>query len=132
MKKVILNSYFDKGLDRTVEAGEILDIDQDRIEVLASVGINVKDYDEELDDEDEDALDDESNDDLDNENDLDDEELDDEDEDAKNVLIAAYKNDKNIVNELLAADLKTLCEAFEVEYTNVGEAKEALKIVTIG
>jgi len=51
MKKVILNSYFDKGLGRTVEAGEILDIDQDRIEVLASIGVNVKECDDDLDDE---------------------------------------------------------------------------------
>ena len=129
MEVVILNEYQDKDLDRKVKVGEVLDLDDDRIEVLASVGVNVEEYvKDELDDEDE--VDEDLDDNSDNEDELDDE--DEVDEEAKNTLIAAYKNDKNIVNELLSADLKTLCEAFGVEYTNVADAKEALKIVTIG
>jgi len=110
MKKVILNSYFDKGLGRTVEAGEILDIDQDRIEVLASIGVNVKECDDDLDDE--------SNDDY--------------DDSEEEQLISDYKNDRNIVSLLKADELKVLCKAFELNYTNVADAKEALKILTIG
>ena len=118
MKVVILNSYLDKGLERTVEAGEILDLDEDRIDVLSSIGVDVKEYDEDSNDED---LDDEDS----NDEDLD-------DEDSNDELIELYKSDKNIVDELLAPDLKILCEAFEVSYTNVADAKEALKILTIG
>jgi hypothetical protein len=59
-------------------------------------------------------------------------EPDDAEEVAKNALIATFKNDKNIVDELSAGDLKILCEAFDVSYTNVADAKTALKIVTIG
>jgi len=112
MEVVIKNSYFDKGLNRQVEVDEVLDIDEDRIEVLKSVGVGVKEYNEDLDD-------DESDEDLD-------------DEIAKNELIESYRNDKNIVDELLAPDLKIICEAFNVDYTNVSDAKEALKILTIG
>jgi len=33
---------------------------------------------------------------------------------------------------LKADELKVLCKAFELNYTNVADAKEALKILTIG
>jgi len=60
MKVIILNSYFDKGLNRQVEVDEVLDLDEDRIEVLKSIGVGVKEYNEDLDD-------DESDEDLDDE-----------------------------------------------------------------
>jgi len=114
MKVTILNSYLDKGLERLVEVGEVLDIDEDRIEVLSSIGVDVEEYDEDLDDENSD------------DEDLDDEHI------HKLELIGAYKNDKNIVDGLKSDDLKVLCEAFGISYSNVADAKEALKIVTLG
>jgi len=107
MNVVILNPYFDKGLERNVKAGEVLDLDEDRIEVLKSAGINIKEYVEDLDNE---PLDEET---------------------YKNDLIELYKDDKNIVDDLKSDDLKILCEAFNVNYTNVSDAKESLKILTI-
>ena len=121
MKVVILNEYLDKKLNRKVKVGEVLDMDEDRIEDLLSAGIDME-YDEDSEDE---ELDDEAQ----SGEDSEDEELD--DEAHENGLIEDYKNDKNIVDGLKADDLKILCEAFGVNYSNVGDAKEALKIVTI-
>jgi len=112
MNVIILNSYFDKGLDRQVEVDEVLDLDEDRISVLKSVGVEVKlCSDEDLDDDNED--------------------LDDEETVRQLELIEAYKDDKNIVDDLLAPDLKMLCEFRDINYTNVSDAKTSLKIVTI-
>jgi len=108
MKVIILNEYFDKGLDRKVKVDEVLDLDEDRIEVLKSVGVDVKEY---IDDEDE------LSDDL--------------DEDRIVNLLELYKNDKNSVDELRAIDLKLLCDELDINYTNVSDAKESLKILTI-
>lgn len=136
MKVTILNEYRDKGLNRLVKVGEVLDIDEDRYNVLQSIGVDCEEYiedenqtlDDDLDDEDENpTLDNDSGDDL------DDEDLHGYSEtDRQLELIGAYKDDKNIVDELLAPDLKIICDEFDVNYTNVTDAKEALKILTIG
>jgi len=110
MNVVILNSYFDKGLDRQIEVNEVLDLDEDRIKVLKSIGVSVKGYDEELESEDDEILD---------------------DEELESDLIESYRNDKTIVDGLFAPDLKILCEEFGVSYSNVADAKESLKILTI-
>ncbi len=114
MKKRILNSYFDKGLNRQIEVNEVLDLNEDRIEVLESVGVEVEDYHR-----------DESDTDTDTDTDTD-------DDIAKIKLIEAYKSNRNIVDGLFAPDLKILCDTFNVNYTNVSDAKESLKILTIG
>jgi len=107
MKVTILNEYHDKGLKRLVKVGEVLDLDDDRIEQLKSIGIDTMDADE-------------------------DELLsDDLDDDRINTLIESYRDDKNIVDDLKSDDLKTLCDHFEINYTNVSDAKESLKILTI-
>jgi len=111
MKVIILNSYFDKGLKRQIEVDEILDLDEDRIKVLKSIGVEVKECsDEDLDDED-------LNDDL--------------DEDRIDNLLELYADNRNVVDGLKADDLKLLCEHFDINYTNVSDAKTSLKIVTI-
>lgn len=107
MKVTILNKYFDKSLKRNIKVDEVLDLDEDRIEVLKSVGVEVKECD---DDEDLHGY---------------------SETDRQLELIGAYQDDRNIVDELLAPDLKILCEAFDVSYTNVADAKESLKILTI-
>ena len=108
MKVVILNEYRDKGLNRIVKVGEVLDLDEDRIKVLKNVGVEVEEHIDE----------DELSDDL--------------DEDRIDNLLKLYQDDKNIVDELRADDLKLLCDEFDINYTNVKDAKEALKILTIG
>lgn len=108
MKVTIANEYFDKNLNRNVKVGEILDLDEDRIEQLKSNGINVGECNEDECDED------------------------DEDECENLTLVESYTKNKNIVDTLLAPDLKLLCEHFKLTYTNVADAKEALKILTLG
>lgn len=39
MKAKILNSYFDKNLNRTIEKDEVIEIDEDRQNELKAVGI---------------------------------------------------------------------------------------------
>lgn len=55
-----------------------------------------------------------------------------EDELYAKELLEEYKQDKSIVDDLKADDLKILCEVLGVAYTNVKDSKEALKILTIG
>lgn len=55
-----------------------------------------------------------------------------EDELYAKELLEEYKQDKSIVDDLKADDLKILCEVLGVTYTNVKDSKEALKILTIG
>ena len=98
MKVVILGEYFDKGLNRTVKVDEVLDLDDERIEALMSAGVDVEEYDEDLDDETSNA-----------------------------ELIESYKNDKNIVDDLKADDLKIICDSMDIRYTNAKEIKEHLK-----
>ena len=158
MKVVILDDYFDKGLNKKVKSGDVLDLDDDRIEALMSAGIDVAEYDEDLDNEtsnaeliesyknDKNIVDDLKADDLKiicdsmdirytnakeiREHLKNHEPLKDK-EQIKNELIESYKNDKNIVDGLEANDLEVLCEEFGVSYTNEADSKEALKIVTI-
>jgi len=44
-------------------------------------------------------------------------------------LLDKFKQDKSIIDDLKSDDLKELCVAFDIEYTKVEEAKEALKKV---
>ena len=46
-------------------------------------------------------------------------------------LVSLFKDDKNIVDGMKADELKVLCSAFEIEYTNAKEAKEFLKAVEV-
>lgn len=51
MKHIILNEYFDKGLNRTVLKNEILDLELERVEQLKKVGIQVEEVKETLETE---------------------------------------------------------------------------------
>jgi len=51
MKHIILNEYFDKGLNRTVLKNEILDLELERVEELKKVGIQVEEAKETLETE---------------------------------------------------------------------------------
>jgi len=113
MKYLIKTSYYDKQLKKLIKVGDIIDVDDDRAEELSNAGIQGEELIEEnLEDKDE------LSDDL--------------DEDRIKSLMEHYKADKNSVDELKASDLKLLCDELNVNYVNVGEAKEALKILTIG
>lgn len=49
MKKyIILNEYFDIGLNRTILKNEILDLKPERVEQLKKVGIQVEEVEEEI------------------------------------------------------------------------------------
>ena len=102
MKVTVLNEYFDKELNKKIKVGAVLDLDDNRIEELMDAGIDAKEYIEES-----------------------------EDEISNEDLIKSFKEDRSIVDDLKSDSLKILCEAFGIDYKNVADAKEALKIATI-
>jgi len=102
MKKIIiLTVFFSIALGRNIEIGEEFEADESQLKNFDKKGIKYEDA------------------------------KDDEDELSDEELIELFEDDKGIVDDLRADNLKVLCAKYELEYSNVATAKEDLKALVI-